>query len=409
MATKYVFVISTIAILMALTISSIDSQGLTLQKCIPKADMENITIKCSPGEIIAIQAAFFTSSGVDQCPFSLPARSNNDQPNNVTSNEIDDDDHRQFYNGKRSCTDDLRMTLNSRCSGREKCSVNVRKEHIHQCNGFDGWISLKYTCVSASKLHSYCDLDLNGNYGFVSNPGYPEYYPPYVCKWRIRGFPGQKVQIKVLDLSTKEPRYTKRKKMPAYECIDSLSIIEDNAKVATLCGEVKSNLIEYRSKTDHVVVQFLANHFSPTRGVLFKYTLVNCPTLKAPSNGHMFRNGSFAYYNCHFDFVFEDTGMPTRTLECEYDTYWNGSVTHCVPKENVTVMAYALTHAGENNDHVEVTALQTLDQPIIAKRFSKAGLFTPFVWLVAIVMFSVFIIILILVKFRKRTSNQTAV
>lgn len=93
---------------------NIDSQGLTLQKCIPKADMENITIKCSPGEIIAIQAAFFTSSGVDQCPFSLPARSNNDQPNNVTSNEIDDDDHRQFYNGKRSCTDDLRMTLNSR-------------------------------------------------------------------------------------------------------------------------------------------------------------------------------------------------------------------------------------------------------------------------------------------------------
>lgn len=142
--------------------------------------------------------------------------------------------------------------------------------------------------------------------------------------------------------------------MPAYECIDSLSIIEDNAKVATLCGEVKSNLIEYRSKTDHVVVQFLANHFSPTRGVLFKYTckydkllmqmasiiinytlnkiVVNCPTLKAPSNGHMFRNGSFAYYNCHFDFVFEDTGMPTRTLECEYDTYWNGSVTHCVRK-----------------------------------------------------------------------------
>ena len=44
-------------------------------------------------------------------------------------------------------------------------------------------------------------------------------------------------------------------------------------------------------------------------------------------------------------------------------------------KENVTVMAYALTHAGENNDHVEVTALQTLDQPIIAKRFSKGNEF----------------------------------
>lgn len=100
---------------------------------------------------------------------------------------------------------------------------------------------------------------------------YPKFYPPYICKWKIRAYPGQRIQIDILDLSVKEPRVAS-KKLLGYECIDSLSIIEDNAKVTTLCGDVKSNLIEYRSKSDQLVIEFLSQDFSPTRGVLFRYS-----------------------------------------------------------------------------------------------------------------------------------------
>ena len=92
-----------------------------------------------------------------------------------------------------------------------------------------------------------------------------------MCKWKIKAYPGQKIQVDVLDLSIKEPRFASQK-MPAYECNDYLAIIEDNAKVATLCGEEKSNLIEYRSKGDQLTVEFVSYDFSPTRGVLFKYS-----------------------------------------------------------------------------------------------------------------------------------------
>lgn len=71
--------------------------------------MENIVIKCNVQEIIAIKAAFFTSSAVDQCPFANSNRSeegNDDDSNDIKSTSL--------MKAKSSCTDDLRMTLNSR-------------------------------------------------------------------------------------------------------------------------------------------------------------------------------------------------------------------------------------------------------------------------------------------------------
>lgn len=99
---------------------------------------------------------------------------------------------------------------------------------------------------------------------------YPKFYPPYVCKWKIKASEGQRIEVNILDLSIKEPRPINRK-VSNFECNDYLAIIEENAKVATLCGEVKSNLIEYRSKSDQLMVEFVSYDFSPTRGVLFKY------------------------------------------------------------------------------------------------------------------------------------------
>lgn len=171
--------------------------------------------------------------------------------------------------------------------------VNLRKIHANQCSGYDGWINLKYTCVpgkfffcrrilinyfsfyftTAAKMNSYCNVQLTDSFGYVSNPGYPKFYPPYDCKWKIIGYPGQRIEIQILDLSLKEPRFTSNKKLlNNYECTDNLAIVDMNVRRMMLCGETKSNLIEYRSKTNELIIDFHSFEFSPTRGIFFRYT-----------------------------------------------------------------------------------------------------------------------------------------
>ena len=58
--------------------------------------------------------------------------------------------------------------------------------------------------------------------------------------------------------------------------------------------------------------------------------VVNCTNLRAPANGYGQRNGSYAYYSCNFDQVFEDTGLQDLVLYCVDNYYWNGSVPRCV-------------------------------------------------------------------------------
>lgn len=70
--------------------------------------MENVSIKCSDSEMIAIRAAFFTTSVVDQCPFA------NNYDNGSSPEDPNAIDTGRVRVLKRSCTDDLRMTLNSK-------------------------------------------------------------------------------------------------------------------------------------------------------------------------------------------------------------------------------------------------------------------------------------------------------
>ncbi|OTF79793.1 hypothetical protein BLA29_002924 [Euroglyphus maynei] len=76
---------------------------IILERCLPKADMENVTIKCGIDEVIAIRQAFFTSSIIDKCPFIV-----NDDGNETLTLQ------RNKNSQQLSCTDDLRLTLNSK-------------------------------------------------------------------------------------------------------------------------------------------------------------------------------------------------------------------------------------------------------------------------------------------------------
>lgn len=106
-----------------------------LHKCLPKADMQNVAIKCGLNEVIAIKQAFFTSSIVDNdqsCPFTKVTTSGQTKTNETSSEdtstlanntsyetELDNNEIRAIENEitplrRISCTDDLRITLNSR-------------------------------------------------------------------------------------------------------------------------------------------------------------------------------------------------------------------------------------------------------------------------------------------------------
>ena len=65
----------------------------------------------------------------------------------------------------------------------------------------------------------------------------------------------------------------------------------------------------------------------------FKYLVQNCPTIAAPKNGHLIsRNGSYAYYSCCLDYVFEDTKQSEKVLYCKYGNHWNTSISKCIRK-----------------------------------------------------------------------------
>ncbi|KAF7488017.1 hypothetical protein SSS_02943 [Sarcoptes scabiei] len=386
-----------ILISLSVAIVSRGYQEIILQRCLPKADMENVGIKCSHDEVIAIKEAFFTSSIVDQCPFVNL---------NGTNYRRSTSDFKSF----RSCTDDLRLTLNSKCSGHSSCLVNLRKLHYHQCSGFDGWINLKYICIPNAKLNSYCNIQLKDNFGYVTNPGYPKYYPPYDCNWKIIGYPGQRVQIEILDLSIKEPFYNRRR-LTNYECTDNVAIIEDDVKQFSLCGESKSNLIEFRSKSNELDVEFKSFNFSPTRGLLFKYTMIDCPTLKPPSNGYMYRNQSLAFYNCYFDYVFEDTGLSTKILFCQYQSYWNGTVSRCIAKENATIetetVAYALSRASSILDSSYVDSDDDEQSSPMVKEIEEISIKPITIIIIGIITLCVIATIIIMLIHSGRDSYST--
>ncbi|XP_054155897.1 uncharacterized protein LOC128954347 [Oppia nitens] len=360
--------------------------------CVPKERAnKGLELSCDSNDnkLIAIYEAFLTTSWSHRCPdspsFPISAAAasaaaavvinTSDNNNNVEEEEDEDDANKYaFPRMPTACTDDLRLSLNRKCSGVSNCTFSLLKDHNSQkCMGEDSSVIIKYTCISADRYHPYCNQNFTANYGYIANPGYPKYYPPYEnCAWTITGGEGQVVQVDILDVAIKEPdprpqssssmsgngysggssssSSSSQRKKVNYKCSDQLVLMEAQTQMLSLCGEVKTNLVQYRTKSNKLTISFNSYGFSPTRGLLLRYSLQNCPTLPAPRNGHLItRNGSFAYYSCCLDYVFEDTKQSDRILYCEYGNHWNSSLSQCISTKELS-MSSSLTLSNDSNN-----------------------------------------------------------
>ena len=235
-------------------------------------------------------------------------------------------------------------------------------------SNYNCFFFVSHACPKQTEKHrsAFCQQHYSAPFGYLSTPGYPSYYSPFPCRWSIEAEPGQRIHLQIIDLAIRDPNSlpleTNRRRKPgepSEKCLDTLDIIDQDTKVRTLCGERNSNLIEYRSLSEKLLLEFTPIDFSPSRGILMKYSrkffahflslhfhmisniidlfylVINCTNLRPPSNGQVQRNGNFAYYRCNFDQVFEDTGLKDLVLECVENHYWNGTVPRCVDEKPI--------------------------------------------------------------------------
>ncbi|GAB6022059.1 hypothetical protein CHUAL_006205 [Chamberlinius hualienensis] len=229
--------------------------------------------------------------------------------------------------GNVTCTDDVRLIVNQRCSGVSSCIFTVTDLVPRECFGA-GILSLVYGCVSAADVVRHCGMNVVGNTaeGFIQNPGYPNYYSRMKCKWTVSGDAGQTVLVSVLDMSL----LATTAGQSAVDCRDSLQLFDGQLKTMHACGWDNAYLHTFQSNSNEVTIVFNSQDVWPSRGFLIYYRVLGCATLPAPMHGYLvYRNTSLAHYMCCARHVFVDDYKRNKILFCEDGNKWNGSVTLC--------------------------------------------------------------------------------
>ena len=72
------------------------------------------------------------------------------------------------------------------------------------------------------------------------SPVYPKYYVGgRRCKWTLRSDPGQRIQLRFLDISLREE--VSQSSHP--QCADSIRVTERGRNLLSMCGESKQDIV----------------------------------------------------------------------------------------------------------------------------------------------------------------------
>lgn len=186
---------------------------------------------------------------------------------------------------------DLRQALNGRCSGMahgNQCTFNLHLDHEESQRWGPGLVDIFFRCVAKEETNSACSssddhddddprpksevrMMINSfrDRGFLMSPAYPKYYKGgQRCRWSLRGRPGQRVTVRLLDVSLREgsgsPRsdHEDSKAQGGHDCsVDSVRISEQGKTLLRMCGESKVDLV-LKSQANKVEVKVIFQAFS---------------------------------------------------------------------------------------------------------------------------------------------------
>lgn len=347
---------------------------------------EDLNLNCAPKSFLAIHNASFTTDVISENITCMDSNISN-IPNDT-------------------CTEDIRLEMNRRCSGMNNCTYNFVEDMKERKCRAQGAMVILYDCVRESWLHRYCNTQITATEGYIVSPGYPLYYPQLSsCNWNIVSGEGQTVLVSVLDLSMSLPsQYYGR-----YVCHDSsVSIVEGSNKLFTGCGESLDLLKTVESETNEIVIQFVSSAFMPASGFLFYFKFQGCATLPAPQNGYLvYRNGSVSIYTCCRGYLFNDTLDSSRTLQCNEQNRWNNSLPSCVSLEELGETRNITDFRDNNIFPVNTTENEALVEPVVSSDTFLEDIIIPTVILVALLVGNA-VILYIILHIRRRQKQKQA-
>ncbi|XP_050031838.1 uncharacterized protein [Dermacentor andersoni] len=334
---------------MAVAAAVVAGQGLVAVTAQPETEAEllakhvcsryEMRLRCDEGELVAIHDAMYASEPPPDAPPPRPGCGP------VFETTEDGATATSVASAASPCQQDLRLALNSRCSGEVHCLFSLSRDQAERrCRG-EGSLLVRYRCLNERSLMQKCGTHLRSpTEGYLSSPGFPHFYPALSnCSWLLEASPGQTIVLRILDVSIRPPRPGAPgpllDSLSESDCIeDALSVLESGRPLLVACGESRLSLRTLRSTGRRLVVRFRTRSFVPARGFLLKYKFMGCPTPPAPRLGYLVhRAEETALYKCCKDHMFNDTQMDTRTLVCLRGNTWNDSVPEtCTPRLSVT-------------------------------------------------------------------------
>ncbi|CAL1265966.1 unnamed protein product [Larinioides sclopetarius] len=301
--------------------------------------------------------------------------------------------------GRETCTEDLRTSINKRCSGMSHCHYNLTEDHPDRECRCKGVIVLRYSCVPEKKIDKFCNIKITGTSGYISSPGYPRFYPKVSnCTWNLESSVKQEMKITLLDMDLRPGIQTKGKEL----CPDSLVILENSHKVLYTCGQAdEKKRIPVLTTGGQVQITFKSNEFLPSRGFLLYYKFNGCQKLPPPRLGYLvYSNNRSAMYMCCKGHVFNDTLSNSLLLQCVDGTYWNGTVSQCLTVKE------ALRYRNNNTDDLDGHEADVVEVYLRKYKYIEEILI-PAACVVGLVFGNVAIILLIQ-KIRKKRKTSSS-
>ncbi|KAG8196677.1 hypothetical protein JTE90_006586 [Oedothorax gibbosus] len=309
---------------------------------------DNLHLDCGKSVIAVHEAYFTTASKKENLTCHSPALEHDYIEDNAESEDV--------AVNESVCLEDVRVSLNRKCSGFKSCNYSYSQLPEKNCYNSEGLLVVRFDCVKESNINKWCNSKILTPEGYISSPGYPQYYPQLTsCVWSMIASEGQTIHASVLHLHLREavdvtPTQTNNEMEfhligQLVEVVkrcddDKLTIYEGVVRRAELCGEgveaMKSVEVEGVAGME---VRFRSAAFNPASGFLVYFKTHGCPTLP-PGEGIRLveRNGSAATYACRNKRqVFNDTLQGTRFLQCVRDHHWNDTLPPCVAMEDTTL------------------------------------------------------------------------